>query len=241
MKGWPGEPQMQYNVMVAEQQAAAHLHEPITDVVFDFGNVLITWDPQSVLKPRYAQDVIDAFLDNDISGFYDVNDRMDAGVSQEEAIAWMRETHGEPWASILEYYIANFEDSLTGVVPGARVLVQELKSLGIGVWGLSNWEKELFPIAYQYCPILQQLQDSVVSGNVGLRKPHADIYEYALRQFGINAATSVFIDDKAMNIVGANAVGMRGIRLSDMQEVRAELIRYGVPLAQPLHLNDLMS
>lgn len=230
---------MQYNVMIAQDKAAANQDKPIKHVVFDFGNVLLTWDPSAVLQTRYTQDVIDAFLDNDISGFYDVNDRMDAGLGQQEAIDWMRQTHGEPWASILEYYLANFEDSLTGVVPGSRALVDELRSLGIGVWGLSNWEKELFPIAHNYCPTLSKLQDAVVSGNIGLRKPHIEIYEYALRQFGIDASSSVFLDDKAMNIVGANKVGMRGIRVSDMQAVRAELIRHGVPLAPQLSLHDL--
>ena len=78
------------------------------------------------------------------------------------------------------------------------------------MWGLSNWERELYPIAEECCPILQQLDGKVVSGYVRLRKPHRDIYEYALREFGIDPSTAVFIDDKAMNIVGANAAGIRG-------------------------------
>ena len=43
-----------------------------------------------------------------------------------------------------------------------------------------------------------------MSGYVGLRKPHRDIYDYALKQFGIDASGALFVDDKAMNIVGAN-------------------------------------
>ena len=87
MKGWPGEPDMDYDVLVADGAAAANAGKPITDVIFDFGNVLIYWDPVAVLIPRYSQKTIDEFLDNDISGFYDVNDLMDGGTSTDEAIA----------------------------------------------------------------------------------------------------------------------------------------------------------
>ena len=140
MKGWPGEPEMDYDVMVADDAAAAAAGRPIENVIFDFGNVLIYWDPAAVLVPRYSERTVEQVLDNDISGFYDANDMMDGGVSHEEAIAWMRRTHGDEWADILEYYVANFRDSLVGVVPGARVLVNDLKAAGVGVWGLSNWD-----------------------------------------------------------------------------------------------------
>ena len=79
MKGWPGEPDMEHDVLVAQGPAAAADGKPISNVIFDFGNVLIYWDPSVVLLPRYSQETIDQFLDNDISGFYDANDRMDGG------------------------------------------------------------------------------------------------------------------------------------------------------------------
>ena len=109
MKGWPGEPDMEYDTMMAQGEAAANAGKPITDVIFDFGNVLLYWDPAAVLIPRYSAATIEQFLDNDISGFYDANDRMDAGATPQEGIAWMRRTHGDKWADILAYYLENFE------------------------------------------------------------------------------------------------------------------------------------
>ena len=228
MKGWPGEPNMEHDVLMAEGEAAKSVGKPIRNVIFDFGNVLIYWNPVAALVARYSQETIDQFLDNDISGFYDGNDMMDGGLSLEEGVAWMRRTHGDKWADMLQYYLDNFEDSLTGVVPGMRVLVNDLKAAGIGVWGLSNWEKELFHIAERDCRILQQLDGKVVSGYVHMRKPHKEIYEAAVKQFGIDPSTTVFIDDKAMNIVGANEVGIRGIRFSDSRKLRDILIGQGV-------------
>ncbi|MBM6698838.1 HAD family phosphatase [Bifidobacterium pullorum subsp. saeculare] len=230
MKGWPGEPDMDYDVMVADGAAAANAGKPIDDVIFDFGNVLIYWDPAAVLVPRYRQETIDRFLDNDISGFYDANDMMDGGATPEEAIAWMRGHAGDEWADILAYYVENFRDSLTGIVPGARVLVNDLRAAGIGVWGLSNWEASLFHVAEEQCDILESLDGRLVSGFVKMRKPHRDIYQAALERFGIDAAGAVFIDDKAMNIVGANQAGIRGIRFQDPAKLRALLIANGVDI-----------
>ena len=68
---------------------------------------------------------------------------------------------------------------------GRRVLINDLKAAGVHVWGLSNWQKDLFPIALDNFDILRSLDDRVVSGYVSLRKPNKDIYEFALQQFGI--------------------------------------------------------
>ena len=226
--GWPGEPDMDYDVMVARDAAAANAGKPITDVIFDFGKVLVEWDPVPALLPRYSRELIDRFLDNDESGFFDANDMMDGGASNEEGIAYMRRTHGDQWADMMAYYLDNFVDSLGGVVPGARVLVNDLKAAGIGVWGLSNWSVETFPIALERFDILRALNDRLVSGYVHLRKPHKEIYQAALEQFGITADGTVFIDDKAMNIIGANQAGIRGIRFADPTALRDTLIGAGL-------------
>ena len=92
---------MAYDELMARDAAAAAEGEPITQVIFDFGNVLLYWDPEAVMIPRYSQRLVDGFLDNDISSFYDANDLMDAGASLEEGIAYVREHKGEPWASMM--------------------------------------------------------------------------------------------------------------------------------------------
>ena len=153
--------------------------------------MLIYWDPVAVMTPRYSDELVEQFLDNDISGFYDVNDELDYGMSNDDGVALMRERYGDKWADMLQYYLDNFVDSLTGVVPGARVLINDLKAAGVRVWGLSNWQKDLFPIALDNFDILRSLNDRVVSGYVSLRKPNKDIYEFALQQFGIDASGAV--------------------------------------------------
>lgn len=233
MKGWPDQPQMEQDVIIADGKAAASAGKPIKDVIFDFGNVLVYWIPENVLKGSYAPEAIDFLLDNERSGLYDSCNYTDGGMTIKETVSRIRQERGDRAAELIQFYFDNFEDSLAGPVPGARHLLADLKAAGIGVWGLSNWSAETFPIAYDQYEILHMLDGKVISGPTGMRKPHADIFNYALDQFHAKAETSLFVDDKSENIAGANAVGIRGVQFSDPLKLRSLLIEAGVDIPAP--------
>lgn len=52
---------------------------------------------------------------------------------------------------------------------------------------------------------------TVISGEVGLRKPDAAIYRMTCEQLGVNPSDAVFVDDLAPNVVAAEALGMAGV------------------------------
>ena len=63
----------------------------------------------------------------------------------------------------------------------------------------------------------------VISGEVGVMKPEARIYQIALEQAGVSPNEAVFVDDFIENIEGCQAVGMHGIHFHDPQTAIAEL------------------
>ena len=230
MIGWPGEVEVPTDVILADDQAESAKGRPISQVIFDFGNVLIYWKPEAAMVSRYSPEAIRDMLDNDKSGFFDANNMMDGGEPCAQAQDWVQEHYGAPWDEMFTYYCENFVDSLTGPVPGARVLVNDLKAAGVGVWGLSNWGTELFPYAWEQYPILHELDDLVVSGPIHMRKPHPDIYLHALERFGIRAEDALFVDDKGMNVVAANKVGIRSVCFTDPYKLRNLLIESGLDI-----------
>ncbi|BDR54940.1 haloacid dehalogenase [Bombiscardovia apis] len=232
MNGYPGEVELPADTIVATDLAETAQGKPIYNVIFDFGNVLVDWDPRAVFVARYSSESIEQMMDNDISGFYNANDMMNEGYSGEEAVAWVSEHRGEPWASMFQYYCDNMVDALTGPMVGARKLVEDLKAAGIGVWGLSNWSAETFPLVWERYEILHMLQGKVVSGYAHKLKPHTDIYELALEEFNIEADGAVFVDDLGVNILGANSAGIRGIRYEDPYGLRTALIESGIDIPQ---------
>lgn len=50
----------------------------------------------------------------------------------------------------------------------------------------------------------------LVSSNLGVRKPDAEIYHRALKHFGAEAKNTFFTDDSRHNVEGAKAVGIHG-------------------------------
>ncbi len=63
---------------------------------------------------------------------------------------------------------------------------------------------------------------------VGLRKPERDIYRMALEITQIPAEECCFIDDRALNLECAKALGMHIIEMKGLDWLRSELARLGV-------------
>ena len=74
------------------------------------------------------------------------------------------------------------------------------------------------------------LRGTVVSGVEKMHKPNADIYRLAERRFGLTPAGTVFFDDTARNVTGAQAVGWHAFRFSDAEQARADLRSLGCAL-----------
>jgi len=52
---------------------------------------------------------------------------------------------------------------------------------------------------------------SIISGDVGIRKPDVEIYRFALEKLKCNPKTCVFIDDRERNLIPAMELGIQAI------------------------------
>ena len=62
-----------------------------------------------------------------------------------------------------------------------------------------------------------------ISAEVGVMKPEAAIFQYALEQLEVKPKEAVFVDDFIENIAGCEAVGMRGIHFKSLEQTLKEL------------------
>ncbi|MBK8900793.1 MAG: HAD family phosphatase [Anaerolineaceae bacterium] len=69
-------------------------------------------------------------------------------------------------------------------------------------------------------PELNQFSSVIMSNEVGLLKPEADIFELSLAQLGVAPAQALFVDDVAENVAGATAVGLAGLHHTDWPTTR---------------------
>ncbi|MBM7831193.1 putative hydrolase of the HAD superfamily [Agromyces cerinus] len=71
-----------------------------------------------------------------------------------------------------------------------------------------------------FAPLFERV---FVSGELGLVKPDAAIYEHVIDELGIAASDFVFIDNKAENVEGAKAVGGDGHVFTDAASLESWL------------------
>ena len=86
-----------------------------------------------------------------------------------------------------------------------------LSNVGRGVMSQlfsSEEQRELFDVV-------------VLSSDVGMVKPQPEIYQLVAKQLGVSSEECLMIDDLAVNIDGAEAVGMKGVVFTTTENATA--------------------
>lgn len=122
-------------------------------------------------------------------------------------------------------YYGRWIEMMGGEIPGMRALVQDLKARGYGVYGLTNWSRETFPLVRDRYPVFGLLDGYVVSGEEMTMKPDPALYRILLDRFGLKGEECLFIDDNPRNAAGGESLGIRGIVFHDAEQLRTELSR----------------
>lgn len=193
----------------------------IKNIIFDFGGVLLDWNPHYLYDP-YFGDVEKAewFLTNICT--YPWNAQHDAGKPVAEGTTELVAQYPE-WEKEIRMYYDEFEKMLSGQIADMEEYIKELKGRGFRIYGLSNWSVETFAMIRPKYPILDLMEDMVISGKEKVMKPDAKIYQIALSRFGIKPEESVFIDDNVNNIIGCEAAGIHGVVFKDAGQLRSDL------------------
>jgi len=123
---------------------------------------------------------------------------------------------------LLERMFAHFEHQ-----PQMSALIRRARSHGIKTALLSNSWGNSYPRETWD----GMFDDIVISGEVQLRKPEAEIYLLAAQRLALRPAECVFIDDLEANVAAARELGITGIVHTSYEETRRELeALFGVDL-----------
>lgn len=197
----------------------------ITTVIYDFGQVLIGWDPRRVWRRRMSESEIDAFVEE--IDFARRNHGLDEGRPFAQVLAEVARDAPDH-APLLEEYWNSFADSLTGPIPGSYDLAHRLHTNGYRLLGLTNWSAETFHHALAAAPAVSLMEGTIVSGEVGIAKPDPAIFHHLLDTFSVRPQEAVFIDDTPANIAAAREIGINAIQFRGVEELTEDLVRLGV-------------
>ena len=191
------------------------------NIIFDFGNVLVKWEPELVYKDFFGDEAQAWWFLRHVADATWRN-RIDAGESVDACIQELQSKQPE-YAGAIELYRSHWREMLTGEMPGMRYIINELNDKGYEVFGLTNWSMETFPDARQRFGILQLIDRYVVSGAEGFVKPDHRLFQILLDRYQLEATDCTFIDDNPANVAAAVEMGMNGIVFTNAESLRKEL------------------
>lgn len=203
-----------------------HADAQLTVVVFDLGNVLITWDRRLLFRSVFDDPAaMDRFLDEVYT--LEVNDRLDRGTPLHEVCATLlrdHPQHGEAITALRDRWI----ETIGPVIDGTVDVLRELVARGVGCYALSNWNAETFALVAPHHDWLGLFRGIVLSGREGVAKPDAEIFRRLCVRYGIDASRALFVDDNAVNVDAARAFGMDAVRFTEPVAFRRALRERGL-------------
>ena len=181
----------------------------IKNVVFDFGQVLVHFQPAYMVE-KYVTDEADAKLLEEVLFDRLYWDKLDEGtISNEEMMSAVQARIPQRLWSLAEEIYTHWIYHIPEIEGMAQLILRVKEGYGKRVLLLSNISKFFVEHADEV-PILRLIEERVFSAACGMVKPNREIFEYLCATYALKPEETVFIDDSPKNIAGAEAYGIRG-------------------------------
>jgi putative hydrolase of the HAD superfamily len=190
--------------------------EPKRGLLVDFGGVLTTsmgrafseFCLQAGVDPERFKAVIGEAYGSD--GSHGMIGRLERGeIDIAEFEAWLAEHLSEGLETPLE--AAGIRDRMFGGMQPDTAMIEAVRrahAAGVKTALISNsWG----PSGFHETDDAAMFDAILISGEIGIRKPDAEIFLKAAELLGLEPGDCVFVDDLEQNAEGARAVGMEGI------------------------------
>lgn len=193
----------------------------IKNIVFDLGNVLISFRPSEYFEKRNYPETIRSRILSDIfrSKEWLMLDNGDINTAEcIDAIALKSSLRREEIAHIFKLRT----DMMFPLDENVRLL-PELKKQGFKLYYLSNFPIDIFEEIKTGYFFFRYFEGGVISSEVKASKPDRRIYQILLETYSLAAEECLFIDDVEINVRVAEDSGMKGLFTSGAEEISEEL------------------
>ena len=199
----------------------------IKNIIFDFGGVVMDWNPRYFFKDYFNDDEkMEFFLKNIATDEW--NAEQDRGRTLAEGTE-IQVAKFPRWEKELRAYYDNWTTMLRSDIPKNVEVLRKLEHSNYELFGLTNWSAETFPYALENYDFFKIFDGKiVVSGTEKVIKPNPKIWEVLLERYHIKAEESVFIDDNAKNIEVAKSLGFITIHITPETDLEKELKDLGL-------------
>lgn len=189
----------------------------VKNVIFDIGNVLISFQPIDYLNSKFKDETIKETLYSTIfrSKEWLLLDR--GTVTDVEAIEIFCKRQPS-FENEIRYVMENWHEMHIPMEESVKLL-NYLKNSGYHIFLLSNYHKKAFKVISEKFDFIREVDGQVISSDVKLLKPEKEIYTNLLDKYNLKPEECVFIDDSIENINAANKLGIHGICFKDASSI----------------------
>jgi len=197
-------------------------------VLFDYGNVLVDWDPRHLYRKLFADPAeMDWFLTNVCT--MDWHLRHDSGEPMSETTAELAALHPK-YADQIRAWDTRFGEMIGGEITGTVAILDAIKAQGLKIGVLTNMPADQAWTCFRGFSRWAALDTIIVSGFVKMAKPGADVFRLSLHALDRAPEDVFFIDDSPRNVAAAKALG-----------IHAHLFTTPEALSEALHASGFLS
>ncbi len=195
----------------------------IKNIILDIGDVLGHFQWRELvrkymkLNDEEFKTLVDAMM---TSGLWDEFDR--SVMSDEEIVGEIIKQAPSIADRIPEFF--KHMDEIVEDYDYSCDWINELHAKGFKVYILSNYGKTAFEACtkkrLKFVPLVD---GKVISYELKIVKPQKEIYESLLNKYSLKADECLFFDDRAVNVEGAERVGIHAILFKNIDQAKADL------------------
>lgn len=192
------------------------------NVVFDMGNVLMTFDGHEFAHAFTSSDDDAQALYEGLFGRVEWS-LLDSGTIDHQTMLRVAMAHTpERLHPNLRECLVHWPEH-SRVIEPTNALALRLHEAGWGVYVLSN-ASDRIEEQLSHAPVFKVLDGIVVSGRERLMKPDPVIFRLLCSRYELDPATCVFVDDNADNCEGARVAGMTAFHFTGDAEALEEFL-----------------
>lgn len=192
----------------------------VDTVVFDVGNVLLSFEPRRVLE-EYVPEAPELYDDLTLhifkSPYWCMQDRGSATPQEVTDAMVLSCPNLEPYIRRVMAHWVEMKHVIDEGVEALRMCKAHGKKLVV----LSNYGDEAFSIVDAKYDFFRLFDGMVISSRVHMVKPEPAIYAEVIRRFSLDPARTLFIDDSMANIEAALEAGWQGLCFNAPGKLRA--------------------
>ncbi|MGL4308086.1 HAD family hydrolase [Cetobacterium sp. SF1] len=196
----------------------------IKNVVFDIGNVLLTFNPRKHLEELgFPEDIRERIY----AEIFESEEwiLLDKGVITEEEATETFCQRARDIGKEIRLTMATWKDMLKPIEETVDIL-KDLEDRGYRIYFLSNFHRKAYEEMYLKYDFLRIGQGKVISYEIESIKPDTKIYKKLLETYKLKPEETIFIDDSLANIEAAEKLGIIGIWFLEPEGLRMSLEEY---------------